>query len=102
MSKLVKSTAAGIGLLFATAAQATSLDSDPNMQLGGLPVTRHQAALMKSATLKVKQDLSTPSAQLAAEPPEAKVDPALFGQFPATVHQAELGLARARSSPRED
>jgi hypothetical protein len=100
MSKLVKSTAAVI--VFATTAQAASSGSDPNMQLGGLPVTRHQAAVMKSATLEVKQDLSTPSAQLAAEPPEGKVDPALFGQFPATVHQAELGLARARSSAREE
>jgi hypothetical protein len=92
MSRLVR-LAVVIGLLPTAVAQATALDSDPGMQLGDLPATPHQAAVVGDGTAKIAQDVSTPSGQLALEPPEGRVSPSLFGSFPATVHQAELGLA---------
>lgn len=85
--------AAIIGLMSAMAVQAASLSREPDLTLNGRPITRHQAAALKTG-ITITQDLSTPSAQLAAEPPEGRVSPSLFGDFPATVHQAELGLAR--------
>jgi hypothetical protein len=95
MTKSVR-LAAIIGLLSATTVHAAHLDINPDMRLGGKPVTVHQIGVLRSG-LKLSGDLGTPAAQLAEEPAEGRVSPALFGSFPATVHQAELGLAQPGS-----
>ncbi len=93
MTKAVK-LAAIIGLLFASTAQAARFDPNPDMRLAGEPATAHQIGVLRGG-LPLTRDLGTPAAQLAEEPPEGRVSPSLFGSFPATVHQAQLGLARS-------
>jgi hypothetical protein len=75
-------------------AAAESVTYERFLERGGWPATRHQAAVAGDAQLKVTQDLATPRGQVAAEPPEWRVVPVLFGDFPATIHQASLGLVR--------
>lgn len=81
-----------LGTLSATAATAGNLDSQPPVQLGDFSVTPHQIAVTR-AIGGIAQELATPSEQNAAVPAEGKVSPALFDSFPATKHQASLGLA---------
>jgi hypothetical protein len=82
-----------LGILSMSAA-ADSENREPFLEQGGWPATRHQAAVARDAPLEVTQDLATPRGQVAAEAPERRVTPELFGDFPATIHQASLGLAR--------
>ncbi len=82
-----------LGILSMSSA-AESVNYERFLERGGWPATRHQAAVAGDAPLEVTHDLATPRGQMAAEPPEWRVVPALFGDFPATIHQASLGLVR--------
>jgi hypothetical protein len=82
-----------LGVLSMSAA-ADSVNREPFLERGGWPATRHQAVVAGDAPLKVTHDLATPRGQMAAVPPERQVTPQLFGDFPATIHQASLGLVR--------
>lgn len=75
-------------------AAADSVNHEEYLERGGWPATRHQAAVADDTPLEVTQDLTTPRGQMAAVPPERQVTPELFGDFPATIHQASLGLVR--------
>jgi hypothetical protein len=92
--KILLMLTALIGLSSMTTGQTqarTSLEPDP------IPWTAspHQAAATGNLISPIEPDLGTPGAQAAAEPPEDRVSPFLFGDFPATVHQASLGLSQS-------
>ena len=80
-----------IGLLVASTAQAARFEAYPDLRLAGEPATAHQVSVLRGG-LPLTEDLGTPAAQLAEEPSKGRVSPSLFGSFPATLHQAQLGL----------
>jgi hypothetical protein len=83
-----------IGLLVASTAQAARFDAYHDLRLAGEPASAHQVGVLRDG-LPLTEDLGTPAAQLAEEPSKGRVSPSLFGSFPATVHQAQLGLPQS-------
>jgi hypothetical protein len=97
MNKLLTLTAV-IGLLSAATAQAKAVDEQPAGQHREWTATPHQATAIGNAMFRIEPNLGTPAAQQGAEPAAKRVSPVLFGEFPATVHQASLGLDQAGGS----
>jgi len=81
-----------LGLAAATAGAMQAEERQPRMLDTGRLATPHQLAAVRGVNVRVSPDLGTPGAQLEAQPAEGRVNPAAFGDFPASVHQASLGL----------
>lgn len=93
--KKVLTVLAIVGLVSAAAVRGTTagvLDDQPPVRLGSFAGTPHQMAVTRGASGPMTRELATPAEQNAAVPPEKRVSQTLFGDFPATLHQASLGL----------